>query len=186
MKKLKRILFVVFALVFIFSAFKVGKALAGQDDFKLTKVDIVDKSSDVEANITSFNDDKIVTDVVFHKVGAYYTMEITLKNNTNKDYTIETITDNNTSDFVTYEYDKHENETLAKKGTFELSIKSTYKKSVNDIEKRDQEDDYKLIIKLVTEDGEEEEIVVPITGDNINLYIALAAISLMILIILKQ
>ena len=32
--------------------------------------------------------------------------------------------------------------------------------------------------------GEEEEIVVPITGDNINLYIALAAISLMILIIL--
>ena len=185
MKTVKRVLMLFLALMLVFSVFKVGKVLADNRDFRLSNVSIGEKSSDVTASIVSYDNDDIITNITFHKVNSYVVLNLSIRNDGDDDYTIETITDNNDSDTIVYEYDKHEGEAYKSGDTLEVNLKATYKNGVTDVNKQEEANDFKLILKLYNDEGEQEDEihVVPITSDPINTYILLATISLISLII---
>ena len=57
---LKKILLIFFAVSFILSSFNIGKLLAAEPTFLLSNATIDSKSDGVDANIESFNNNKLI------------------------------------------------------------------------------------------------------------------------------
>lgn len=174
-----RIFLVLFVLMFVTSLFIGIKAFAESNLFKLNNVLITDKSDDVTGSISSFSDSEIINDITFHKVDGFATFKLELKSNIDKEITILDISDDNSSSYITYEYDKHENEKVEAKATFNFIVKAIYKNELTDVTKRDQTNNVKFQIKYI-EDGEEksEEIIInPTTKDTIGISFILLFIS---------
>lgn len=177
----KRILLTCFIFMLAFSVFNIGKVLAGVDRINVTNAIISDKSSTTEAAITSISNDKVVTDVKYHNVNEYVEYTIILRNNDSKNYTIKTITDNNSDPYIVYDYAKHENEKLLAGNKKDIVIKATYKTEVTNINERKANDNVEIKITFIEEDGSESNKIVPInpkTADNIWIYVCLGVLSL--------
>ena len=187
---INKLLLVCFFVMLVFSIFNIGKVVAAVDNIAITNAIIKDKTTTTDASVISFDRNKIVTEVTFHKVNDYVTFELTLKNNDSKKYTIKTISDNNSDSHIVYEYDKHENEEFNSGEEKKFIIKSTYKNEVLNVNNREVQDDVEFKITFVDEDGEESDKVIPInpqTNDKIIIYGILAIISLAgLLITLKS
>ena len=67
----KRVVLTCFIFMLAFSVFNIGKVLAGVDRIKVSNAVISDKSSTTEADITSFSNDKVVSNVKYHNVNEY-------------------------------------------------------------------------------------------------------------------
>ena len=93
-KKHKIIIFIMI-LIFIFSVFQIGHTFATTESISLTNVEIVDKSDGVIVKGLNYENKTITNDFIFNKFGDFITYKITLKNNDNKDYIINKISDNN-------------------------------------------------------------------------------------------
>ena len=174
-----RILTLIFFLTFVISFFKSANVLAQVFPFNIDNVSIKEKSSTVTGNISKLSKDEIKNNIIFHQVGDSVTFDLKLKNNFKKDITIISITDDNDSDYVTYEYDKHENDVIKPGESFDLVIKATYENELTDITKREQANELKLSIKYLSEgEVKDAEIVVnPTTGDHINISFIILFIS---------
>ena len=187
---INKLLLVCFFVMLVFSVFNIGKVVAAVDNIAITNAIIKDKITTTDASVISFDRNKIVTEVTFHKVNDYVAFELTLKNNDSKKYTIKTISDNNSDSHIVYEYDKHENEEFNSGEEKKFIIKSTYKNEVLNVNNREVQDDVEFKITFVDEDGEESDKVIPInpqTNDKIIIYGILAIISLAgLLITLKS
>ena len=187
---INKLLLVCFFVMLVFSVFNIGKVVAAVDNIVITNAIIKDKTNTTDASILSFDKNKLVTEVTFHKVNDYVAFELTLKNNDSKKYTIKTISDNNSDSHIVYEYDKHENEEFNSGEEKKFIIKSTYKNEVLNVNNREVQDDVEFKITFVDEDGEESDKVIPInpqTNDKIIIYGILAIISLAgLLITLKS
>lgn len=180
-KTLKKYSKILFSVLLVFSIFGILNTSAEEIVFKITKIEIKDKSNGVDASIVNYDNDNVKTNITYHKLNDYVVFNVTLKNNDSKKYTIKEIIDNNSSDILTYEYDKHENEEFNSKEEKSLQIKSIYKKEVNDIDKRTLNNNVKFTINLLDETGKETSKVIninPKTGDNILIYIVLGIVSL--------
>lgn len=182
-KKLKLnksgILSIAFSLMFIISLIMSIHTFAASNPFKLNSVTISEKSSGVTGSISSYNDGEIKSDVTFHSLNDYAIFKIDLKNNLDKEITILEITDDNTNNYITYEYDKHENEKLGANGNLNLTIKATYKNELTDTSKRNQSNNFKLFIKYLDKDKENsgEIIINPKTNDGISASVIMLIIS---------
>ena len=83
---LKKILLIFFAVSFILSSFNIGKLLAAEPTFLLSNATIDSKSDGVDANIESFNNNKLITDTTFHKINDYVKYKLTIKNTSETKY----------------------------------------------------------------------------------------------------
>ena len=188
MKKcLRKVLIFILIFVFLFSLFGFTNTLASNDTFKLVDAIIMEKDDDVDATISSFDDDDINTNMTFYKLNSSVSFKLSIKNNSNDNYKIETITSDNLSETIIFEFDKHENDDFLANNTLDLVVKATYKNEVDDMTKRDENNSFKLIIKLIDENGREEEKEIsinPKTNDKVVIYLIVLIISSLMLIIL--
>lgn len=194
-KKLKKfnkinLLTYLFFAVFVISIFVSVKVFAQIEEIKLSDVEIVEKSSGVTGDITSTTSNEVKDTITFHKLNDYVVYKIKVKNNLDKNIAILSISDNNTNEHVSYEYDKHENEIFNAGDSFDLLVKVTYVKEVTDMTKRDQSSDVKLTINY-DDSGVIKGSSIginPKTNDNINISYIILAISgagLIICLIIK-
>ena len=174
-----RIFTMLFALLFAVSLFMSIIALAETKPFKLDTVTISDKSEGVTGSISSFNDDEIINDITFHKLNDYVTFNLGIKSNLSNEITILDITDDNSNEYIAYEYDKHENEKITSGSSLNLDVKIIYKKEVTDISKRKQINNVNFLIKYLEEGNEKEANINinPKTGDNVHISYILLGIS---------
>ena len=76
---------------------------------------------------------------------------------------------------------EHDPKQIAKNEKSNVKIKISYKNLLKNVEEV-KLDNVKVTITLTTNDGEEEEIVIPITGDSIHLNIIALIISIVVFI----
>lgn len=206
MKKiLKGISRVLFSLLLIVSIFGTFNVLAEEVIFKITNISVKEKSDKVTVNDVSLSGGQLKNDIVFTEKDDYIKYDITIKNSTTDDYTIKSITDDNTSPYLEYTYDDLSNIKLnaGEEETFELQIK--YVQKTNNITISDQAVSLTLTYEKVdgttgsetitnsdnngtntnttptSNDevkGATDNIANPKTGDNVTTYIILGIISL--------
>ena len=181
---------VIFSLLLIVSIFGVVNVLAEEVIFKITKIEVKQKSDKVTVNDVSLSGGTITNDIVFTDKDDYITYDITIKNDTSDKYTIKSISDDNTSQYLKYTYDDLSNVELSAgdEKTFNLTI--TYIEETSNLTISDQA--VSLTLTYEKEDGTtgtqnitntsnkqvkgaEEN---PNTGDNVTIYIILGIISL--------
>jgi len=196
----------------LFSIFQIGHAFASTEILSLKNVEIINKSDSVDVSSITYENKTITNDITFHKVGDTVTYRITVKNNENESITIKAINDNNTNEYITYEYDSYAGTILNsnEEKTFNIIVK--YSAELTDMLKREQAFSVDFLFNIEDEKGnsKSEEITMnlttnnntditsnqadytdtttaissnPKTGDNIGFYIALAALSFVMLII---
>ena len=174
-----------FFVIAIVSSFACINTNAENKAFKITNVTLEEKSDDVTGDISGFDGEDIKNNITFHKVNGYVIYKITIKNTNTKDINIKSITDNNSNEYITYEYNKHENYNVKSGNTFDLYVKATYKKELTDINKRIQNTKVKFNINYLGEDNNVINDVIsinPKTGDYIPSSFVMLLISLIGLI----
>ena len=182
-------LLVLFTSVFFISLFVINNVKAKDEDFKITSATISSKSATVTGGISSSDSSSIDSDITFHKLNDYVVFDFEIKNNTNKKITIDSIIDNNSSNYLVYQYDEHKNYVVDKNDTFTLSVKVVYQNLVNDVNNRSQLNNVSFSINYNGDESTTFSIVNPNTYDNISINIIIAIISLigiMICLILKH
>lgn len=156
----------IFAIAFVFSFSSTIATFAAGNIFKVQDVGLMDLSSNTEGNIVRFEEEKIISDIVFHYLDDSATYKITLKNTDSKEHIIETISDNNENEYISYIYDKHENETIDAGGSFDLIVTVKYETAVANLEERIQATNVKFIINYLNEEEPDIIPLVPNTGEN--------------------
>lgn len=197
-KNITRVLFSLLLIVSIFGAFNV---LAETVVFRITKIEVKEKSDKVTVNDVSLSGGQLKNDIVFTEKDDYIKYNITIKNATSDEYTIKSISDDNISPYLEYTYDDLSNVKLesGEEKTFELQIK--YIQETDNLTISDQAVSLTLTYEKVdgttgsetitnddnnntnttpTDNGEVKgtSIINPKTGDNITIYIILGIISL--------
>ncbi|MBR2603884.1 MAG: InlB B-repeat-containing protein [Bacilli bacterium] len=158
----------------------INTVTAASNLLKIDSVSIKEKSTTVNGSVTNYNNDEIDNSFTFHNVGDYVIYRIIIKNVKNDVVTINTITDDNSSSYIEYEYDKHENEDISSNGSLEFLVKATYKNAVANVSERTQASNVKFIFDL-TYNGKDDSSSIdinPKTGDNIVVMILLLSFSL--------
>ena len=191
----------LFALVLLFCIFKSFTILADTSIFQITKIEVKDKSEGVVVNDVSLSNGSLNNDIIFSGKDDYVKYNITIKNTSNDNYTIKSITDNNDSTNLEYTYEDLTNVVVESKTerTFELQIKYIEEttglyisnKPVSLTLTYEKKDGSTGSETITNNDGtsstvtpasdlseEDEDIVNPNTGDNLNIYIILGLISL--------
>ena len=165
---LRRIITAVFAVGFCFSLINTFNIQAASNIFKLQDAKLEKLTDTVEGDITDFNELTVATNVTFHKLNDAVKYTLTIKNSDKNDCTINSITDENDNNYISYEYDSYENTTVAANSTFDFIITATYKNALNNINERSQTSNVKFIIHYNDgqEEKEEEVPLVPDTSDN--------------------
>ena len=185
---------VIFSLLLIVSIFGVVNVLAEEVIFKITKIEVKEKSDKVTVNDVSLSGGTITNDIVFTDKDDYITYNITIKNNTSDKYTIKSISDDNTSQYLKYTYDDLSNIELdaGDEKTFNLTI--TYVQETTNLTISDQavsltltyeKEDGTTGSQTITNSNNSASITNPKTGDNITLYIILGLVSVTGLVIIS-
>lgn len=183
MKKFKlkktRIFGLLFLIMFICSLFTSISVLAQTDPFKLSNVSVVNKSITVNGDVTDYDNDEVESDITFHSLNDFVTYKLVINNNLDKDVTIIGISDDSNSDYIIYDYDKHENNVVAGNNSFDFLVTATYKNEITDMSKRVEDSKIKFTIKYLV-DGEEDESNIsinPNTGDKSYIHFVILFIS---------
>lgn len=174
-----RLFTLIFGILFITSLFMCSNAFAEAKPFELKDATISDKSGTVTGDITSFNSDEIKNDITFHKLNDSVTYKLVIKSNISKNITILSITDDNNNEYISYEYDKHENKELNSQSTFDFLVTAIYKKELTDITKRNQSSSIKFTINYLDNNEEKSDTIIinPATGDHINISLIILIVS---------
>ena len=175
---IKRISIILLAIVCLFSSFKV---MAQNPAFYITDVKVSDKTDTAIINDMDFEKLSISSDISFHALDDYITYEIAIKNNTDQDYTLKSVSTTSDNDFITYSCDNCNNIKAPKNSEIRIFLTARYITQLEDMQKRSQNTEFELQLKITDTDG---NIVNPNTGDDIDIYIFLAFISFVSLIIL--
>ena len=191
MKKIvKNISRVLFSLLLIFSLFSTINVLAEEVIFQITNISVKEKSSGVTVNDVSISGGELNNDIIFDSKDDYIKYDITIKNNSDEDYIIKSISDNNDSEYLEYTYDDLSNVKVeaGNDKTFELQIK--YIKETEELTINDKNVSLTLTYESVngvsgtqvinnnSNNTKSNNITNPNTGDNIIIYIVFGIISL--------
>ena len=201
-KVLKNISRVLFSLLLIVSIFGTFNVLAEEVIFKITNISVKEKSDKVTVNDVSISGGQLKNDIVFTEKDDYIKYDITIKNSTTDDYTIKSITDDNTSTYLEYTYDDLSNVKLnaGEEKTFVLQIKYieettnpiildqavcltlTYEKddgtTVTEVITNNENNTTTNTIVSNTEKKVDKKVTSPKTGDGVTKYVLLGIISL--------
>lgn len=159
-KILVKLFLVVFMASFIMPILNSTNAFASANALVIENAEIIEYSSTAGGYIESFDGGAINGNIIFHQLNDYVKYNITIKNVTDVEQTIESITDNNTSKYITFSYDTHDKYEVAAGESFDLLVTTTYAKLIEDVAKRAQTPGVKLIINY----SDEFDILVPNTG----------------------
>lgn len=140
-----------------------------------TEASITDKSATASAEIVT-TDGNSITDgttirskVTFTRANDFVTYRVRIDNVTDKAYTVEAITDDNTSANVTYEYDQHAGATLPATAAFYFDVTARYVATPS-LDDRNQSINVRFHFTLkdieTNEEIEEELLIVPDTGTS--------------------
>lgn len=163
MKKIKNLampFLMVFVASFVVSILNCANVFASANALVIDNAEIVEYSPTAEGHIDSFDGGAIIGNITFHQLNDYVKYSITIKNVTDTEQTIESITDNNTSNYIAFSYDTHDKQKVAAGESFDLLVTTTYIKLIEDPTKRAQTPGVKLIINY----SDELDILVPNTG----------------------
>lgn len=163
-----RIFMLIFSIMLFISIFSCIRVLAEPDALKLEEAIITDKSNTVTGDITNISDDKIEDNITFHRINDDITYRIVIKNNLDKEITILSIEDDNNNEYITFEYDKHQNEILGSGDSLEFFVTTRYNNSVMDMSKRNQNTSTNFIInyKIAGKSNGNSILVNPNTSSN--------------------
>ena len=168
-KNIKNIIVLLLTLTFGFSFFKVFTAFAEPTIFSVTKFEAIDKTEKTIVNEANLTSGLVHNDVIFTDIGDYVKYEITIKNNTEDEYVINSITDDNASPYLEYTYDNLANYEMkaGEEKTFNYQIK--YISLAPNVIISDQNINLKIVYQKQGEQEGSEIIVTPDdTNNNIN------------------
>ena len=172
----------VFAIVFA-SAILASNAAAATTIFQIQAAEIAEISTSASGTVSDFDESSITSSVTLHRLNDTVKYKLTLKNTDTIAHTIESISDDNTNSYITYEYDDHTDEVVAAGDSFDLLVTATYTTSVTEASERSQTPNINILIKLAGIPDPEEISVGPNTNDDIMLTIVILAASVTGLII---
>ena len=161
----------------------VALAFAASITFEVQGVELQDMSTTASGDIVDFDETSISSDITFNKLNDSAKYVITLKNISDEDCVIEGITDNNTSPYVSYEYDSHVGETVKAGEEFVFEVTAKYLAYIADPSLGAQANG--VTFRIAFGDGEEEIIINPNTSDNIYFGAVIIAISVLAIIGLR-
>ena len=194
MKKIIKKVTILSLIICIFvSLFNIGKVLAEEPSFILSDARIIDKSDGVDASISSFDGESLELDSIFHKLNDFSNCKLTIKNNTDTKYKLILVSDNSGDNYLDYEYEYNKDQSVSPNNTIDVNMKSIYKNELDDINNRNQEDEF--IITFIFEDDkgniDDGTIIInpdthTIAGISIWNYILVISICLLLLIIIKS
>ena len=177
----KKIIF-TFLTVFISVVFFNVKASA--IDIKATGISLIDKSSTAEVETPVMVNNEVSSKIILNKVDDYAVFDLTITNNEKNKYKIESIIDNNESEYITTSYDYSKDYF---QGDTKVKVKFLYKNKLINQDKV-KIDNLVVTIKLLNDKGESTNIIInnPKTGDNITLYIIIFILGILGLIYSKK
>lgn len=162
---LTRLFSLFFAFSFVVSILNSAAASATANALVIDDAEIIEYSPTASGYIDSFDGGSITGNITFHQLNDYVKYKVVIKNVAELEQTIESITDNNTSDYLTFSYDNHSNYTVAANEKFDLIITVTYTTLIEDPTNRAQNPNVKLIINYSgSDDTDDLDILVPNTG----------------------
>ena len=194
---LKSLLFIVLS----FCVFNIISSYAAEPIFKISSISVKEKSTGVTVNDVDLNNDEIINDVVFTDVNDYITYNLKLKNTSSDEYTIKSIDDNNTSEYLKYTYDNLSNTVLSAGSEKEFNLTITYIKQATDPNLSTTETNLIITYEKVGGDEEQEEVTPsvnpdskgednkggsPKTSDNVTVYFIIGTASILGLILLSK
>ena len=137
MKKIKYLLLIILAIVFI-------PNVNAKDDVSIESINLIDKSDKTtELSVPTKNGLKIGFDLSFGSLGDYAKYEVVIKNDSNKEYEINDETKFSSSNYIEYKYEfKEQTNRVKANSKATLYITVTYKNAVPN----DKLTDGKLII----------------------------------------
>ena len=175
---------IMFLLITLFINVNVVKA---EGKVEIKSAELIDKSTDVTAEISSFNDLELNIDAKMYNIDDYFKYKIVLKNNTSNDLKIVSITDNNELEYINNAYQNNKSDFKSGE-VIEVIVTTKY---IKQIEKYKDNFTDNFVININYENGESTNITTdnktkldnPNTLDNVNIYIFMALISILLLII---
>ncbi len=166
---------ILLALVIAASTALIPTKVHAATVLQATEASITDKSATASAEIITADGNSITdgttirSKVTFTRANDFVTYRVRIDNVTDKAYTVEAITDNNTSANVTYEYDQHAGATLPAAAAFYFNVTARYI-STPSLDTRNQDINVKFHFTLkdieTNEEVEEELLIVPDTGTS--------------------
>jgi len=178
LKRIVKYIFLSLIFIFIF-IFNIKQTYAL--NIKVKDINVIEKSNSIDLEDTNFLNNNIVSDITFNELNDFVTYEITLLNNEKTNYTIESITDNNNSEYITTEY-SFDDSKLESKKTKKIIVKLKYNNRLINSDDINIED-YKITLNLVNDKGVKDSTEInPKTSDSIIFYLILTIISLLSLV----
>ena len=122
----KVFIFIILCTIFL----GIHKINAKGNDILIKSVEVKDKSESTIVNLSDYEDLTINNEVSLYNLNDYVIYKIILKNNSDKDYKIESITDNNDNEYITYSYEVNDKD-FKKDKEIELLVTLKYSKLVD-------------------------------------------------------
>ena len=187
---MKKVFILIILCIMFFGIYKIN---AEGNDILIKSVEVKDKSESTIVNLSDYEDLTINNEVSLYNLNDYVIYKIVLKNNSDKDYKIESITDNNDNEYITYSYEVNDKD-FKKDKEIELLVTLKYSKLV-DSKTEGISNNLKITINYdngesTTIESDSKEVTItnidenPTTYDNINVYISILLISICLLVIL--
>jgi hypothetical protein len=157
--------------------FGLQKSFAVSAPFEIANVEVSQKSETATGGVTGIDGNRVNNDIVFHKVGDSVTYKIKIKNVGNSERIIDNISSNYQGELFDYEFESYAGESVVPGESFDFVLKTTYKKAVSDVSKRQQNLEIKFVFKF--SDGSEMDFIIvnPSTWDNISVFGVLLIVS---------
>ena len=175
----------ILLLLLLITLFTITNVKAATKNIEITNVSVIDKSGTITVVDPVFSSNEITSNITFNQKDDFVTFELTLKNNENDKYKIDSINDNNLNNNIKIEYDYSKNY-ISKGETSKIKVKLTYKKQLLNVDKISL-NDLQIFINLINEEGKSSQIVInPTTSDNILHYLVLLIITLTGLVFIQK
>ena len=101
-KSIKYILRATLVVLMVICSLSVFSVIAKTDLLTITDVKISDKSATAIVNDIDFEKLSITSDATLHKINDYIVYEITLKNQSEDDYTLKSVKSITDNEYITY------------------------------------------------------------------------------------
>ena len=163
MKKIKGVFATLIAI--LISLFVVSPVSAADTKFSIDSATVGEKTDDTLVTIGEIDGLSIENRVVFHRIGDFATINLTIKNNSSYIRKIIGVSDDNENEAVSYLLSDPTGEELMPNESFDLSVKIT---SLLDSETADRDIENGVTIRIsfeetaLPEPDEPEELITPI------------------------
>ena len=163
LKKYKFLFFVIFILFAVAISFNV--VMADENIISLEDIRVSNQSENVDATVVK-NDGQYHFNVTFHRLNDYVLYKINLKNNSDIDYSFQSIKFINDNDNLEYQLSDYKNEKISAKSQKDILVKVIYKKLL-DGENRELEDNVSFKIALIDDNGNNKNVIINPTTWNL-------------------